>query len=322
MKNYDETVNFVMEKINEYEIERKHKRKVLARTVGSLCCFCLTVLMGVGVWQSGLFDGQISPSISGSSNQQEGPDTDEESSNRESTDSSQEAIAIWGDAEETQDAGFTEWNGKLISSYLYDVMRDEKNRNCLIAIDVSFVYDGQYIYNGKTLAEYESEAENERINYYKLTQLLKAGEYLKYGEELYKTGTPDGEIWAQAFYEERIAFYGEELLGKYIVNGEFLKEKLEADISKYSVNTPCRDEYEKARDAYYLFAVNEAAGQLKKQNVAHDIINGKRLIIYTTADRLASLSLDSVSIFYLAIKEDVGMDLAISSDDEVQTVVC
>jgi len=66
MKNYDETVNSVMEKINEYEIERKHKRKVLARTVGSLCCFCLTVLIGVGVWQSGIF-GTETPIISESS---------------------------------------------------------------------------------------------------------------------------------------------------------------------------------------------------------------------------------------------------------------
>lgn len=55
MKNYDETINSVFERINKYKVEKKNKRKIVTRTVTSLCCFCLVALLGVGVWQSGLF---------------------------------------------------------------------------------------------------------------------------------------------------------------------------------------------------------------------------------------------------------------------------
>ena len=41
---------------------------------------------------------------------------------------------------------------------------------------------------------------------------------------LYEEGLPDGTRWDKDFYERRIAFYGEALLARYIVNGEFLRE--------------------------------------------------------------------------------------------------
>lgn len=55
MKNYDEMANDVFRRIDEYRVEQKRKRKVVARTVTSLCCVCLVSLMGVGIWQSGIF---------------------------------------------------------------------------------------------------------------------------------------------------------------------------------------------------------------------------------------------------------------------------
>ena len=66
--------------------------------------------------------------------------------------------------------------------------------------------------------------------YEKLAQLLKQGDSLKYGEALYTTGTPDGEKWTKEFYEQRVEFYGEDLLSKYIVDGEFLRKSVESDM--------------------------------------------------------------------------------------------
>lgn len=68
MKNYDETINSVFERINEYEVEKKHKRKIITRTVTSLCCFCLVALLGIGVWQSDLFKSMPPTVVDGSSN--------------------------------------------------------------------------------------------------------------------------------------------------------------------------------------------------------------------------------------------------------------
>ena len=67
--------------------------------------------------------------------------------------------------------------------------------------------------------------------YDKLGQLLKQGDSLKYGEALYTTGTPDGEKWTKDFYEQRVDFYSEEFLAKYIVNGEFLRDKVVSDMA-------------------------------------------------------------------------------------------
>ena len=68
--------------------------------------------------------------------------------------------------------------------------------------------------------------------YDKLGQLLKQGDSLKYGEALYTTGTPDGEKWTKDFYEQRVDFYGEEFLAKYIANGEFLRDKVVSDMEE------------------------------------------------------------------------------------------
>ncbi len=55
MKNYDETISSVFDRISEYEV-KKRKRKIVTRAVTSLCCFCLVALFGIGVWQSDIFN--------------------------------------------------------------------------------------------------------------------------------------------------------------------------------------------------------------------------------------------------------------------------
>ncbi len=60
MKDYNEMANDVFHRIAEYKTIQKRKRKILIRTITPLCVVCLMALMGVGVWQNGLFE-QISP---------------------------------------------------------------------------------------------------------------------------------------------------------------------------------------------------------------------------------------------------------------------
>ena len=56
MKNHDETINSVFNRIGEYEVAQKRKRKAITRTVTLLCCVCLVALMVFGVWESGMLD--------------------------------------------------------------------------------------------------------------------------------------------------------------------------------------------------------------------------------------------------------------------------
>ena len=87
MKNYDETINSVFERINEYEVEKKHKRKIVTRTVTSLCCFCLVALLGIGVWQSDLFKPMPPTVLDGSSNIGELDDSGHQTTDKNDDDS-------------------------------------------------------------------------------------------------------------------------------------------------------------------------------------------------------------------------------------------
>ena len=55
MKNYNEMANNVFERRDQYETNKKHKRKILTRTLTPICCFCLVMLLGIGLWQGGMF---------------------------------------------------------------------------------------------------------------------------------------------------------------------------------------------------------------------------------------------------------------------------
>ncbi len=322
MKNYNETINSVFSRINEYEVEKKRKRKIMTRTVTSICCFCLVALLGIGVWQSDLFNTMPPTILDDHNSSQQGTDKTDEtnSNNNELVDITPDVPVIWGYASNySQDMAYTEWNGKRVTLPLYNVLSNENTKNSLIAIDVEFELNDKFIYNGKSLAEYDAETDNERLFYNNLGALLKLGDSLKYGEALYKTGTPSGEKWAKQLYDETVESIGKDVLAKYIVDGEFLKEKLEADIEEYGEHEPCRIAYEAACDAYYQFIIDATTKQLEKQNINCEKRNGT-LVIYATAEEFSSLNIDNVLFYYLALKEDEGMDMSdISLDDVVIT---
>lgn len=56
MKNYKEMANDVFCRIDEYEKKQKRKRQLIIRTVTSLSCVCLAVLVGFGLWKGGFLN--------------------------------------------------------------------------------------------------------------------------------------------------------------------------------------------------------------------------------------------------------------------------
>ena len=220
---------------------------------------------------------------------------------------------------EITDAGFAQWNGKSITLSLYNTLSDMKNKDSLIAISANFKIDTDFVYNGKSLAEYALEADAERLLCGKLGQLLKVGHSLKYGEDLYKTGTPAGEKWAKELYDKTVEFIGKDIIAKYIVDGEFLVDRLETDIAAYGKNEPCRIAYEEARNAFYRTAVDEAVKVLEEQHITYEKRNETELVFFITADDFASLSIDNASHFGLASKDGDDMDVIVdvSTDDFV-----
>ena len=57
MKSCDEMVGSLLERRDKYAAEQKRKRAAMARAV---TCVCLTALLGIGVWQSGMIRTALS----------------------------------------------------------------------------------------------------------------------------------------------------------------------------------------------------------------------------------------------------------------------
>ena len=318
MKNSNEMVNSLFERRERYKAEQKRKKSVITRTVTSTCCLCLVALLGIGVWQSGLFNTTQPPIVNeDNSTLQDTDKTDPVNpGNNVSSGILPDAPIIWGEENgEIQDAGFGTWNGKRVTLSLHDVLSNEKNKDCLIAIGVSFELDNQFVYNGKTISEYEAEADNAELLINRLGELLKIGDELKYGEALYKTGNPNGIKWAKQLYDETVERIGKDVLSTYIVDGEFLKDKLEADIAAYDAATSSRNALNEAIEAYYEFIAKETAEQLKKQNVNCEVKKG--LIVYVSVEEFSVIEIENVIYYSLAFRESEGMDFIENSADDL-----
>ena len=50
MKNYDETISTVFDRIGQYHEHQKRKKEMIVRTVTPLCCLCAIALIGFAVW--------------------------------------------------------------------------------------------------------------------------------------------------------------------------------------------------------------------------------------------------------------------------------
>jgi hypothetical protein len=198
--------------------------------------------------------------------------------------------------------GLTEWHQFNSVGYrLYDALESGKDDD-IFAILARPAVDYTFKYNGKTLAQYYSDMCNERNLPEILAQLQKEGDSLKYGDALYKTGTPTGEKWAQSWYEERIKYYGDAILGKYIVNGEFLSEKLEQDLAAAMNCNEATIAYKTAYGAYLSQVAASIHGELPAEVVTEE--NG--IIMYLTREEFSVFSPDGISgwTFDLASKDN------------------
>lgn len=178
-----------------------------------------------------------------------------------------------------------------------------------------------FTYEGKTLAEWAVAADNERILPEKMAQLLKCGDELKYGTALYETGTPDGIKWDQSWYENQVAYFGD-LLDKYIVDGEFFREALEADIAalqSISVTTPdgattvtyigetaARKQYALAWQAYLETVLSAAVSRLKENGISCERASYRNdaLTLLATAQQMENLPLEDLESWYFDLASD------------------
>ena len=178
------------------------------------------------------------------------------------------------------DSSTVEWKNKQTGCDLYEALSNSSG-NTVFAITVQTACDRgteyrKYVYNGKTLAEYEMEVEEESQLPDKLARLLKVGDDLKYGNALYINGNGNGVKWTKEDYDNEIAYFGEALLSKYIVDGEFLREKLEYDCTQ-PVKIAARIAWHNAYEEYKNHIIRQTAELLTNQGVA---LERKNAVVY------------------------------------------
>ena len=304
MKTYKEMASSALERIHDHDEKKAEKISSARRMILPVSMICLALIPVFGALQIGLsYRSQNGPALTegtGEIVQNAGESTATEDSNRQEDSKGGETTAS---AAETDDAGdtsaqsaveasvdapidgyfegFTQWNGKTITMNLFRALNAAGDDE-VIAIMARPSLDYDFIYEGKTLNQYYSEKCVEDDLAEKLTMLLKDGDYLKYGEAVYTTGTPDGERWAKELYEERVGFYGEEILGKYISGGQFLSDELEKDIETAEEADAAEKAWEKAVAAFLKDLAASVSGA-RPSEAAPDK-NG--IIIYLTKSGL------------------------------------
>ena len=213
-----------------------------------------------------------------------------ESTPPEGTTAAPPITVIWADGNsgETEPASYSLWNGKWIAYTLEQALKNAPV-DSLFAITAFPIVDEQFVVDGKTLAEYEAAAREERMLPEKLAQLMKEGESLKYGQALVDGTAPNGEIWAKFLYEERVAFYGE-LLDIYIQDGKFLEDKLWE-----AMMTPQPDTAQRAFDAALRWVREQVCRGAAEELAMQGIESGYReadgtLVLFATEKAFAGLA--------------------------------
>lgn len=286
MKTCDEMVNRLLERREQYAAAQKKKKKVLVSTIAS---FCVVAVVGVAVWKMPSVTEQ--PPVA--------PDDQQNSTTQTTPITKPTYNILWKEAEEDMSTGEIAVDTQMGKTIEWGLKKTLENlpQNTKVAVAAyPYMTDPNFVWNGKSLKEYSDAFDAERSMLNKLGSLAKMGNMLKYGEALL-TGTPDGEKWSKELYEETIAYYGEELLSKYIVNGEFLKDQLEADIEIMSGEGSAYYAYESACAAYNAYALDEAEKQLAAHSIDYDASNSADsgcIIMFVDAEQFSAFTMESI----------------------------
>lgn len=292
MKNYNEMADSVFKRSNAIIKKRAERRRTTQLITSVLSCFLFVVFLGVGalngVFNRILFEKpdrgilQYQPTESNGTQSNQNAHSETPSSGDTQGDSNNKFLVspddpsiVWAE-KMSRDNGMGDWNGKQIGDGLYEALSHYSGDTVFAIVVQSIVGNKQeysrFVYNGKTLAEYEKAAEEESNLSEKLALLLKCGDDLKYGEALYKVGNGKGQKWSKDHYDSEIAYFGDELLSKYIVNGEFLREKLEYDCSQ-PVTVTSTIAWYKAYDAYENYIIQQTKEQFAEQGIVFECKN-------------------------------------------------
>ncbi len=328
MKNHEETKQAVFNRIHAYDARQKQKKKLMTKVAIPLCSFGIIATALFGFMQIPMEPPAVSHEEAVTESQTTSvPSSEVESippADQESTPPADVEDPPYTDDEDIlsgdDDYANMDWSGKKVMSSLYEVLENSDPAEMLSIYAGYQGYDPQFVYEGKTLEAYSKEAEAEGDYKERMAQLFKLGDELKYGEALYLEGTPEGIKWYKNLYDGTVAYLGEDLLSKYIVDGEFLREQLEYDMEQTCENKAERA-LEKAYRAYEQFVLEDAWHQLESQGIQALVLGGE-LLLQVTVEQFRTLELSGLVDWRFGAGTQEEDFVVVPSTDDMESPTC
>lgn len=297
------------------QIQKRRKRKILIRASAIAACLALALCVG---YLSGSFGKLLDPA------KPEFPDALENMT-----------WAPHGSTSEISEIedGLTEWNGLTVKMSLKDALENTDNAGKYFAVVISKKDRSDmdsFAHNGKTYKALTDEIKQNKAEFDKLSELEKEGPLLCWGETLYTTGIPadvpviGGEKWTRALYDERVSYYGDELLSKYIHEGKFAAADIADDIknscaagnSLSAELYALRNEYAKQNSVRYLNELQE-----KNKDICIRLYNGYA-VLFVTADELSGVKLSKLSECVFALYSRAAHGGGLITDADYVPEIC
>ncbi len=201
---------------------------------------------------------------------------------------------------------YMDWNGISVSPKLYKELSNANDFDNLdISVSIWYSIPDDYVYNGKDFDEYFLELNEAKTFLSKAKYLVAEGDLLKYGELLYTDGTPNGTKWKKTRYEKILDYYGEEFLNTYIIDGEFLKDKLVHDIENAETKVESlKITIEDGKEALRVSSINKGLEVFKKVN-QNAFVKEEQIYLTLTKNELSNLKIENKEKykFYLASEQ-------------------
>ena len=320
MKTCDEMVNSLLKRREQYLLEQKQKRRTAAKITAAGGCCALAAVIGTGIrssgklWEKGTMVPENSSVISGNSfPANSGPDNItppmlDRSSVIWAGSDADDYVYIAGEVVNAVEGAFDSFNGKVITKTLSEAFK-EHDDDSVFAVGVFYFpfdqEDKDFVYNGKTLAEYEEDEWEKWWRRRNLDMMERYAEYLLNGEEYYQT-----DIWIKNDYERAMILINEirETVSEYFIDGEYLEEELLRDLEtaneEYRIS---KDAYDRAYNAWKTSVFEKETERLRALGINCELRNSPdSFVMFVTKDELAELTFDDSGhwIFGLAREND------------------
>lgn len=325
MKTCDEMVNSLLKRREQFLIEQKQKRRKTAVKIAVSGCYCaLAAVIGTGIWHSVISSNRETILLENSSVMSENSLSSNSEPEKITPPELDLSAVIWAgsDADDEEAVrglivdmvidAFDEFNGKTITKTLSGAFKEHDEDSVFAAAVFYFPYeyDKNFVYNGKTLAEYDEDVWEKWVRSTNLGYIRNNAEYLKYGEEYYMTNTVviDGVPWTKDYYDRAVELVGKEFISEYFVDGEFLEDEFTRVYDKAREEyRASEDAYSEAHNAWKTLRLEKETERLKALGIKCKLRNSvDSFIAFVTKDEFSALTFDDSGhwIFGLAQEDE------------------